>query len=185
MIKSLAVLALTLAVVPAAHAVDWSKKFGAGAFVGWSHYSVNDTAVDLRTQGLSFSYGLKPKLRLGANLGLSVAHRGGDTGGTVTGVSVAPSVSYDLVQKQGGVLYVVGRTLAYDLVKNSGNNPDEWNLDFVNAGLGIEALVSNDVGIAFEGDVMRFGVTRAARETETSVGFLAFPSVRLLARLYF
>lgn len=164
---------------------DWTKKMGAGGYIGFAHYPVNDAELDLITQGVTGVYGINQRLRVGANLGAFVANRGGDTGGTVTGFSIAPTLSYDIVQKPGGSFYAVTHSLSYDLVKNSGSVPDEWNLDIFNAGVGIEALVSRDVGVALEGDVLRFGITRAAKKSETHIGALAFPALRLMARMYF
>lgn len=187
--KTLSLIVLSLlavaSVARAADGVDWNKKMGAGGYVAFAHYPIADTEQDLTTQGVSFVYGVNGRLRLGANAGVFVSNRGGDTGGTTTGFSIAPTASYDLVQKAGGAFYVVTHSLAYDLIKNSGNNPDTWNLDILNAGLGLEAVVSNNVGVAFEGDVLRFGMTRALQHTETHVGALAFPQIRVAVRMYF
>lgn len=177
-----------LALATAANAqdgTDWSKKTGVGGYVSWAHYPVADSETELTTQGLSLVYGLNPKLRAGANLGFFVSNRGGDTGGDITGFSIAPAASYDLVRKPGGSVYAVTHALAFDMVKNSGSMPDVWNLDILNAGVGIEALASRDVGIALEGDAFRFGMTRALGHTETTISALAFPAVRLIARMYF
>lgn len=178
-------LLLTALRASADDGANWNKKMGAGGYIGFTHYSVANTETDLTTQGLSFVYGLSPKLRVGANAGLFVTNRGGDTGGTATGFSIAPTAMYDLVGKPGGSFYVVTHALAYDLVKNSGSVSDTWDLDILNAGVGIEALVSHDVGLSLEGDAFRFGVTRALGHTETSISALAFPSIRLFARMYF
>jgi hypothetical protein len=184
--KKLLLFALPLfAFASSVRADDWTKRMGAGGYVGFAHYAVADQDLNLTTQGLSFVYGAKGRIRVGANAGLFVSNRGGDTGGTVTGLSLAPTLSYDVVQKPGGVFYVVTHALSYDLVKNSGNVPDAWNLDIFNAGVGIEGLISHDVGLALEGDAVRFGVTRALRHTETHIGVFAFPSVRFIARMYF
>ncbi len=184
-ILTLPLLLLAASPVKAEDGANWNKKLGAGGYVGFAHYSVGDTETDLRTQGLSFTYGLSSKLRVGGNFGVFVTNRGGDTGGTATGFSIAPTLMYDLVQKPGGSLYLVTHSLSYDLVKNSGKSSDVWDLDILNAGVGIEALVSKDVGISLEGDAFRFGMTKAADHTETTVGALAFPAIRMIARMYF
>lgn len=178
-------LLLAAGAAKAQDGANWTKRMGAGGYLSWAHYPVADTDTTLQTQGLSFVYGLGPKLRVGGNFGLFVSHRGGDTGGTATGFSIAPTVMYDVVTKPGGSLYLVTHSMGFDLVKNSGNSSDVWDLDILNAGAGIEGMISRDVGVSLEGDAFRFGVTKAAGHTETQISALAFPAVRLMARMYF
>lgn len=171
--------------VSAQEVPNWKGTMGAGGYVEFSHFAFANTNLDLITQGLSFTYGVNRKLRVGANAGFFVTHRDGDTGGTVTGFSIAPTIQYDLIQKPGGSFYVVSHPLGYDLLSFSGGNSSVWNLDFLTAGVGIEGLISRSVGVWFEGDALRMGITRAADHTEFSIGAIAFPAVRGGLRMYF
>jgi hypothetical protein len=156
-----------------------------GGFIDFSHYAIADQEADITTQGVTYLRSLSPRVRVGGNLGVFVSHRSGDTGGTVLGFSVSPAASYDLITKPGGRFYAVTHSLGFDMVHGSGNTPDVWNLNILNAGLGIEALVSRDVGVSLEGDVFNLGMTQALSNSELTVSGIAFPTVRLAIRMYY
>jgi hypothetical protein len=198
-------------------AVDWSKKLGAGVFtemaVGAVVYSEEAIPFPSLSHGISVNYGITEKIRIGGDLGavsLTASRGSGDKKWSVSlfSWSVGAHGAIDLLSKEGGSLYGIlklgyggasgktewpigeGKTETRDLPSASGFS--------IGAGIGVEALVAQSVGLAVEGLLFSLqsgsieskvekpeGGTTTEKTDISSTGFIIFPSVRLVARYYF
>jgi len=172
---------------PLASAVDWTGVKEVGGFLGFTHYgTIVDPAIATQSQGISFFYGVSPRLRIGGDLGFMVANSGKDPGTTDIGMIIAPALNYDVISKPSGSLYLSGRPLNFVFQNVSAGSSNAWALGIANVGAGIEAKISKDFGMFFEGDVLDFGIKGGSgASTSTNFGFLFFPAVRFGARMYF
>jgi hypothetical protein len=198
-------------------AVDWSKKLGAGVFtemaVGAAVIDKNAIPFPSLSHGISVNYGITERIRIGADLGAVSLTRSLGSGNEKWSVSlfswsVGAHGAIDLLSKEGGSLYGIlklgyggasgkteepvggGATRTEDLASVSGFS--------IGAGIGVEALVAQSVGLAVEGLLFslqsgsieekvekREGGTTTEKTDISSTGLIIFPSVRLVARYYF
>jgi hypothetical protein len=198
-------------------AVDWSKKFGAGVFTEMAVgiVVIGETPIPFPSlsHGISVNYGITERIRIGADLGavnLTSSQGLGNEKWSVSlfSWSVGAHGAIDLLSKEGGSLYGIlklgygrvsgkteepvgeGATRTEDLASVSGFS--------IGAGIGVEALVAQSVGLAVEG--LLFSLQSGSIESKvenqeggpttikidiSSTGLIIFPSVRLVARYYF
>jgi hypothetical protein len=204
-------------------AVDWSKKLGAGVFtemaVGAVVYSEEPIPFPSLSHGISINYGIAEGIRIGADLGavsLTASQGSGDEKSSTSlfSWSVGAHGAIDLLSKEGGSLYGIlklgyggasGKTEKHSETEKGKTEPHELpslSAFSIGAGIGVEALVAQSVGLAVEGLLfsLQSGSIKSKKETRTptgevkpeeektdisSTGFIIFPSVRLVARYYF
>ncbi len=184
----LTTLAAICALPAAAPAMDWTGMYGVGPFVSWNDFG-SETALPLtvQDQGASVLYGVSKRLRVGGDLGFSVANHGSPSE-TNVGFNIVPTVDYDLISKNSGVVYLAGHALDYLYSNGSvkGGSADAWSLGFATVGLGIETVVDRTFGVSLEGDVFRVGISGGSGSpTSADVSALLFPSAQLAVRYYF
>ena len=172
---------------PLAGAVDWTGVTDVGGFLGFNQYGTGVPFAATQTQGVSFLYGLRPGLRVGGDLGLLMVNSGTTPSTTDFGFSISPTADLDLISKPSGSLYMSGHLLSYSYQGASANgSTNAWALGIATLGLGLEAKISSDFGVSFEGDVLRFGLTGGTGASSISdFGVLLFPAVRIGAKMYF
>ena len=184
----LTALAVVCALSVAAPAMDWTGMTGVGGYVSWDDFG-SDTALPLSVQyqGASALYGVSKRLRVGGDLGFTVANHGSPSE-TNAGFNIVPTADYDLISKNSGVVYLAGHLLDYAYSNGSvtRGSADAWSLGFATVGLGIEAVVDRSFGVSLEGDFFRVGISGGTGSpTSADVSAMLFPSTRLAVRYYF
>jgi len=202
-------------------AVDWSNKFGAGVFTEMAVEAavIGKSAIPFPSlsHGISVNYGIAEKIRIGGDLGavsLTASQSSGDEKSSVSlfSWSVGAHGAIDLLSKEGGSLYGILK-LGYGAVSGKETESEKGKPSVsqdlpsvsafsIGAGIGVEALVAQSVGLAVEGLLfsLQSGSIKSKKETRTptgevkpeeektdisSTGLIIFPSVRLVARYYF
>ncbi len=184
----LTALAVVCALSVAAPAMDWTGMTGVGGYVSWDDFG-SDTALPLSVQyqGASALYGVSKRLRVGGDLGFTVANHGSPSE-TNAGFNIVPTADYDLISKNSGVIYLASHLLDYSYANGSAarGSTDLWTLGFVTEGLGFEAVIDRSFGVSLEGDIIRIGISGGTGSpTSADVSAILFPSARLAVRYYF